>query len=201
MPRPFKLQVRRDRYLQDLDEIEKFYVSLVALVQPGQAWAGEQWKLLMGTELIAINAFSCWEHFSHDVVTLALAQDTTALARTTGLSIPRKVTSDVAEALLTSRGYLEFKDTGKLIGDSKKWLAKNPFLTFAKADRDSIDDLKAIRNYIAHRSRHSRDAYHSLLKRGQVVGRPTPGDYLNTGGPTRMSGHFAHLKNVAAIIV
>jgi hypothetical protein len=83
--------------------------------------------------MLGVRTYSVWESFSHDVLILTLA-------------------ADMAEALLTARGYLEFKSVDDLKGRAKKWIGKgkSPFEKMSKADTDAADDLRVLRNFIVH---------------------------------------------------
>jgi hypothetical protein len=111
-------------------------VTTVAAV--GGTWAAHLWKAHAAFEMLAVRAYTAWESFSHDVLILTLAADTSELANETGLSIkPTRVTADMAEALLTARGYLEFRDVADLKGRARRWLgqARSPFARMQPADR------------------------------------------------------------------
>jgi hypothetical protein len=150
--------------------------------------------------MLAVRAYAAWESFSHDVLILTLAADTSELANETGLSIkPTRVTADMAEALLTARGYLEFRDVADLKGRARRWLgqARSPFERMQPAEIDAANDLRALRNFIVHRSRQSERTYEELLRKRRLGSAPLPGEYLYDGSPTRLHGHVEQLRLAA----
>jgi len=170
----------------------------------GGAWAASAWKVHALFELLAVRAYTAWESFSHDVLILTLAKDTTRLAQETGLSIkPKRVTADMAGALLTARGYLEFRDAADLKGRARRWLgqAQSPFENMQPADVNAADDLRELRNVIVHRSRQSEQKYRDLLRRRQVAAQTLPGEYLHDGNPTRLHGYVEQLRLAAGRLV
>jgi hypothetical protein len=154
MPRPQRIVQRRNEFVEDLDAIRQLADDVTVFGGADGEWTATAWKVYAEFEMLAVRAYTAWESFSHDVLILALAADTTQLAKDTGLSIkPKRITSDMAEALLTARGYLEFRDVGDLKGRARKWLVQSPFDQMQPADVDVADDLRVLRNFIEHRSR------------------------------------------------
>jgi hypothetical protein len=189
---------RRDRFVEAIDRLDTLVKDAAAF--RGGAWSSAAWKVDAFFEMLAVRANTEWESFAHDLLILELARDTTALAAETQLRIPPKVSFDLAEALLTARGYLEFRDVGQLRGQAKKWLVESPFEKLLPVDRDAMDDLRTIRNFIVHRSRQSEQTYAKLLaKRGQP--HALPGSFLLKGIPSRLETYLATLTAAAGRLI
>ena len=119
---------RRSEFLDSLTELEHLGSDALSFAQPGGPWASVQWRLGAVLEMLAVRAYTEWEGFSHQVLILSLARDTSKLAATTGLSLkPKRISADMAEALLTARRYIEFNSVDDLISKARLWLAASPF--------------------------------------------------------------------------
>jgi hypothetical protein len=200
MPRPPRIAQRRQEFVEDLDGVKNLADDVTTFAAVGGTWAAHLWKAHAAFEMLAVRAYAAWESFSHDVLILTLAADTSELANETGLSIkPTRVTADMAEALLTARGYLEFRDVADLKGRARRWLgqARSPFERMQPAEIDAANDLRALRNFIVHRSRQSERTYEELLRKRRLGSAPLPGEYLYDGSPTRLHGHVEQLRLAA----
>jgi hypothetical protein len=196
---------RREEFVEALQETQKLLADGASFTRSGNAWDGARWKLYALAEMLAVRTYSAWETFSHDLLILTLATNTSELAKTTELTIwPQRVSLDMAEALLTSTRYLEFRDVSDLRGRAKKWLVCSPFEAMHKGDIDAADDLRVLRNFVVHRSRQSEQAYRKLLpRRGVPVahGAPLPGEFLCAGSPSRLDGYLTTLVGAGARLV
>ncbi len=204
MPRARRIVQRRQEFVEDLDGVRAIADDVTTFGAVGGPWATHLWKTHAAFEMLAVRAYTAWESFSHDVLILTLATDTRELATETGLSIkPTRVTADMAEALLTARGYLEFRDVGDLKGRARKWLgqARSPFERMQLADVDAANELRVLRNFIVHRSRQSEQTYEELLLRRKVTSAPLVGEYLRDGNPTRLHQHVEQLRLAAGRLV
>jgi hypothetical protein len=151
--------------------------------------------------MIGVRAYTEWESFAQRVLILSLAKDTSRLAGTTEFTLARSVTADTADALLTSRGYLEFRDVERLRSEARKWLVASPFERLTSADRGAIDDLRAIRNFVIHRSRQSDQAYRRRFSKTGTAHPPMPGEMLVSGTPSRLSTYLATLTDASRRLV
>lgn len=201
--RPSELLRRRRAFQQQIDEIGVLVDDFVLLAEGSGPWAGARWKVFLGFEMLAVRSYTLWEELTHDVLILSLAMDTSELAKSTGLRLrPVRVSADMAEAILTARGYLEFRDIERLKGDARRWLVASPFDALTKADSAAADELRTLRNYIVHRSRQSAQAYEKLLMKNAVpLPLPTPGEFLARGTPPRLRGHALALSAAAQRLV
>ena len=204
MPRPRRIVQRRNEFVEDLEVIRALADEVSGFAAAAGRWVATAWKAHATFEMLAVRAYTAWESFAHDVLILTLANDTTQLAQETGLSIkPTRVTADMAEALLTARGYLEFRDVDQLKGQARNWLgqAQSPFEQLVDVDKGAADDLRALRNFIVHRSRQSEQKYEKLLGKHHVVTGPLPGEFLYDGNPTRLHGYVVQLRLAAGRLV
>ncbi len=107
-----------------------------------------------------------WEEVVDDDFVDALNRDTTAYAKHVGIDLPKNLSRDVCFGLLVGDGYLDFRDTGDIIGKARKVLvpANNPFTYLTKTVRKSIDQFYILRNYLSHRSKRAYHSYRALLE-------------------------------------
>jgi len=185
-----KIVLRRAKFVQSLEDLRLIAADAAGFAAPPGPWAGAAWKHHMLLELLAVRVYTEWEGFTHDLFILHLAKDTSQLAAETGLAIrPQQITTDMAEALLTARGYLEFKGIDDLKGKARKWLTNSPFDRLERTDEKAANALQDVRNFVVHRSRQSARKYEKLVG----TPAPRPGEFLGTGSPTRLDGFIATL--------
>jgi hypothetical protein len=196
-----KLKRRQAEFQQVLDEIRTVASDLQTALGRRALWGQHQWRGYMVAEGLLTRAFTEWEDFSARVIVLTLSKNTSKLASTTGLSVPTRVTEDLAEALLTARHYLDFRGAGDLKGQARKWLVQSPFDGLTNAHVSTLDDMKNIRNYVAHRSRQSLAGYHQVLSAACVPNHTPPGEFLSQQSPTRLDTYLAELLGMGTIIV
>lgn len=197
-----KLSRRKAEFQQAVEEIRTVATDVQIALGRRALWGQHQWRGYMVAEGLLAHAFTEWEDFSARVVVLTLSKDTTRLATTTGLNIPKRVAEDLAEALLTTRHYLDFRGARDLKGTAKKWLVQSPFAGLTGSHISTLDDMKFIRNYVAHRSRQSLAAYQNVLERaGEPDKNTPPGRFLSQQSPTRLVKYLDSLLAVGNIIV
>jgi len=161
MPRPSYKQIAHKDFEDAIDDLLIQEADLVTLASG--FWLEQHWKVeWMGT-MLAVSAYSEWERFTENLIYAHLCQDTSQLAATLGLNLPRQMSRDICEAMLTSRGYLEFRNTGDLIGYCRRWLVSSPFELLTADQRQSIDRLRLLRNHIVHKSRHSQASLRNVF--------------------------------------
>ena len=153
MPRPSYKQIAHNDFKYAIDVLLTQEADLMTLASG--FWLDQQWNLDWMATMLAVSAYSEWERFTENLIYAHLCHDTSQLAATLGLNLPRQMSRDICEAMLTSRGYLEFRNTSDLIGYCRRWLVSSPFDLLTAAQRQSIDRLRLLRNHIVHKSRHS----------------------------------------------
>ena len=117
-------------------------------------------------EGIALVLAGYWEEVVDEDFVDGLNRDTTAYAGQVGIELPRNLSRDICFGLLVGDGYLDFKNTGQLVGRAKKVIvvANNPFTHLTKTVRKSIDQFYVLRNHLSHRSNRSSRAYRRMLE-------------------------------------
>ena len=167
MPRPSYKQIAHNDFEEAIDVLLTQEADLMTLASG--FWLEQHWKVEWMTTMLAVSAYSEWERFIENLIYAHLCHDTSQLAATLGLNLPRKMSRDICEAMLTSRGYLEFRSTSDLIGYCRRWLVSSPFDLLTAAQRQSIDQLRLLRNHIVHKSRHSEASLRNVLGNTNVA--------------------------------
>ena len=126
-----------------------------------------------------------WEEVVDEDFVDALNRDTSSYAKRMGVELPKNLSRDICFGLLVGDGYLDFRDTGEIVGRSKKVLvtAYNPFVHLTTTVRKSIDEFYVLRNYLAHRSKRAHRAYRAMLEKDFHYRRVVrPGVFLRAEG-------------------
>ena len=106
-----------------------------------------------------------------DTLVGALNNDTSTLSTRTGFSLPKHLTDEVCRFLVTGRGYFDFKGRDGLIKTLKQYLPDDHYLVevVSKAGyRNSLELRSAARNYAAHESQQSKDAFKKATGQDRV---------------------------------
>jgi len=167
MPRPSYKQIAHKKFEDKIDILLTQETDLITLASG--VWLEQHWKVEWMATMLAVSAYSEWERFTEYLIYAHLCHDTSQLAATLGLNLPRQMSRDICEAMLTSRGYLEFRSTSDLIGYCRRWLVSSPFDLLTAAQRQSIDQLRLLRNHIVHKSRHSEASLRNVLGNTNVA--------------------------------
>src|SRR6266545_3378242 len=142
-------------------------------------------------EMLAVSAVTAWSDFAEDIFYGSINRDSSALAKTVGLALPKHLALPLCEALFTTRGYLDLGDVGNLKGTAKKYVgAAHPFKGIQSATSQAIDRLIAVRNFIVHGSRVARATYlNKVLKPKSIRNLVAPGRFLmaKESGRTRLA--------------
>ena len=132
-------------------------------------------------ESVLLRLCANWERFVDDHLVCCVNRDHRKLSEFLGVPVPDHPGKDLCYALVFGDGYRDFPSFGKLKGFSKKVLPdeSNPFLEVSKATSARIDEVYAIRNYLAHYSYRSRRALLSMYKKKHRMTRfLEPGQFL-----------------------
>jgi hypothetical protein len=155
-------------------------------------------------ELLAVNLVTAWSDFVEDIVYALVNRNSSVLAATLDLDLPRHLTLPTCEAVFTTNGHFDIRDFGDLVGKAKRFIGpKHPFGSVSPADRKLINELTVLRNYVVHRSRVSRNRYISqVLQVEGIQAVITPGRLLlNTqNGATRLDKYLTALERAAKAI-
>lgn len=130
-------------------------------------------------EAFLVKHIAEWETFVLNIVIYCVAIDTRQISKFLDLELPKKLSYD--NASVNGLSYLSLKSFTDLKSISKKIIVEenNPFEQFKKKLLNQIVELYALRKYIAHKSRKSRN---NLIKmyadRHQITEFIVPGLFL-----------------------
>lgn len=136
-----------------------------------------------------------FENLMKNALVGAINNDSSTTSATLGITLPRHLSFDVCEFLVTGSGYFDFRGRDGLIKLLKKYVPETHYLVTTVQKpvyKDPIDRLVALRNYAAHSSLQSKKA--ALRAVGQTkIG--TAGSWLKSG--TRLSDLANSLKDLS----
>ncbi len=114
-------------------------------------------------EAFLVKHLAEWETFVLNIISYCVAIDTTQIAKYLDLELPRKLSFENATAIINGLSYFSITSSSELKGISKKIITEenNPFDQFQNKFLNQIDEVYALRNYVAHKSRKSKT---SLVK-------------------------------------
>lgn len=133
-------------------------------------------------EAFLVKHIAEWETFLHNIITYCIAIDPSQLAKHLDLELPKKFSFDSATAILHGINYLSITSSSELKKLAKKIITEenNPFEQFTSKWLNHIDEVYALRNYVAHKSRKSKS---NLLKmyanRYSINEFVSPGKFLS----------------------
>ncbi|WP_157976817.1 hypothetical protein [Taibaiella helva] len=122
-----------------------------------------------------------WELFCVNIMSFAIAQDTTKLSKYLNIKLPRKITIDNAHAIINGLNMFSIHSASELKKITSKIIVSrfNPFQQFLKPMLMPIDEAILIRNYIAHKSRASKNKLMMHYRKScQLISFVEPGEYL-----------------------
>jgi hypothetical protein len=132
-------------------------------------------------EAFLIKHVTEWEMLIQNILTYCIAIDTSALSQHLDLRLPKKMGFDNAHAILNGLNFISITNTGDLKGLAKKIIVEknNPFKNLENNILRNIDEAYVIRNYIAHKSKKSKQRLMKLYKeRYQITNFLEPGKFL-----------------------
>ncbi|MBM3239336.1 hypothetical protein FJZ31_23835 [Candidatus Poribacteria bacterium] len=100
MPRPSYKQIAHKKFEEAINVLLIQEADLMTLASG--VWLDQQWKVGWMATMLAVSAYSEWERFIENLIYAHLCQDTSQLAATLGLSLPRQMSQDICEVMLTS---------------------------------------------------------------------------------------------------
>lgn len=78
-----------------------------------------------------------------------------------GINLSKHITASEIERIIDDKGYnVTFPETGKMIGAANVWLAPvhaNYFTSLSASQKALLEAIRGIRNFLAHRSKSSKD--------------------------------------------
>ncbi|MEO1018931.1 MAG: hypothetical protein AAFY56_14740 [Pseudomonadota bacterium] len=151
-------------------------------------------------ESVLLRLCANWERFVDDHLVCCVNRDHAKLSEFLGVTIPAHPSKDLCYALIFGDGYRDFPSFGKLKGFSKKILVEtsNPFLEVSKTTSARIDEVYAIRNYLAHYSFRSRRALLAMYKKKYEMTRfLEPGQFLLAYSGDRLWKYFRAFESAS----
>ena len=188
----------RDRYIESLDHIDAAYGKIKGMVgRHGRLTFPDVYKL---TEGLFLNSWTYWEAFLRDVIWNDLATDTGGRLLK-DMSIKGNKTNGpyrLAELILNHPDspdrFVEWSDYSMVQKRANSFLASGHRFTVAPPQLPDINQLKRIRNAIAHKSDRAWDSFISMVK-----GPPFSLTPLQTRGLT--PGRFLYAHSWGAVTV
>lgn len=114
-------------------------------------------------EAFLVKHLAEWETFIINIIVYSVAIDTNQVSKFLDLELSKKISFENATAVVNGLSYLSITSSSELKGLAKKIITEknNPFEQFQMKFLNQIDEAYALRNYVAHKSRKSKN---SLLK-------------------------------------
>jgi hypothetical protein len=132
-------------------------------------------------EAFLLRVVTRWEYLIEKDILISVNHDSSKYANYLGLVLPKHLSMDECEAIITGHRYLDFKSVGDVKSFGKKYLVPefNPFTAITTNNSKIIDELIIMRNYLAHYSNYSRRTYYNYMRKKLKYSRvPEPGIYL-----------------------
>jgi cupin superfamily acireductone dioxygenase involved in methionine salvage len=147
MPRKKSVRRSADDFKRRADEIATFLKDVeLKLTAQRVSWAYEYGILRLYRE---------FEAMMLDALVGAINNDTTTIAKSTGISFPKHLTDEVCKYLIVGDGYFDFKGRDGLLQTLRKYVPDDHYLvTAVKKDKykEALERLSALRNLAAHNS-------------------------------------------------
>jgi len=178
-------------FRQELQEIQDF-VKSASFSQSTDAYKSWVYSYAI------IRTYALFESFILKALTGAVNSDTQTTAANLGIRLPKHLTADVCEYLVTGGKYLNFKGRDGLIELLKKYLPNDHYLvrTCKKTNyRDALDQMVALRNFAAH---HSDQSKRSAMRVLGLQRLSSAGAWLKCDG--RLASILNSLSDLAAEI-
>jgi hypothetical protein len=117
-------------------------------------------------EAFLLRACSRWERFVEEQLVACVNRFPERLGEHLAAEIPPHPSKELCRVLLFGNGYRNIKKCSDLKKFAKKVLpdGRNPFENIKDNDSKLIDDAFEVRNYLSHRSHHSRRTLSKIYK-------------------------------------
>jgi hypothetical protein len=157
--------------------------------------------------MTAVELHGIWERYVEKRIVAGLNHDSSHFISEEAISGVAHVTVGLASFIVRGGNkYFDFRSMADLIGKTDRWLGsgeKNPFRSLPLNDRNYIDVLAAIRNFITHRSDAAWSTYRAKLKSVYgILYAPEPDEFLNAKDNRAVSParYQSRLKGLATVI-
>jgi hypothetical protein len=134
---------------------------------------------ILDTSVLRLSAL--WEMLVHRDLLSCVNRDSSALAKSLGLRLPKHLSRDLCEGVLFGTRYLDLRSVREVQLFAKRHLTArcNVFAHIPSGAAKQIDNFFVIRNLVSHYSSFAERSYLRMLKTeyGFERGR-APGDFL-----------------------
>ena len=140
-------------------------------------------------EAFLLRACSRWEGFVEEQLVVCVNRHPGRLAEFLEAEIPPHPSKSLCRVLLFGPGYRNAKKCSDLKGFAKKVLpvGNNPFDKITPSDARRIDEAFEVRNFLSHRSQHSRRALLKIYQQNYSLKNfREPGQFLAADGGKRL---------------
>ena len=140
-------------------------------------------------EAFLLRACSRWERFVEEQLVACVNRFPGQLGEYLAAEIPSHPSKELCRVLLFGNGYRNIKKCSELKKFAKKVLpeASNPFAKIKPDDAKRIDDAFEVRNYLSHRSHHSRRTLAKIYETNYGLKNfREPGQFLVADGGARL---------------
>jgi hypothetical protein len=177
MARKFDLKKLKREAIKELDDAK----GIVAKVEKNtNEYIFARWVCRM----VAVDIYESWENYVENRLAAGLNHAPEHFLETHDVKGVKNISSGFAYYIVRGGGrFFDFRSVAELVRKGNEWLGKqtNPFLKLSKAQREYIDALAAIRNYVSHGSDAANRAYRWHLKKLYGIQYAmTPGEFLLT---------------------
>jgi hypothetical protein len=134
---------------------------------------------ILDTSVLRLSAL--WEMLVHRDLVSCVNRDSSALAKSLGLRLPKHLSRDLCEGVLFGTRYLDFRSVRELQQFAKRHLTTraNLFTHIPPGASQHIDSFFIIRNLVSHYSSFAERSYVRMLKTEYGFERSrAPGDFL-----------------------
>lgn len=179
MARKTDLDKLRIKSSQDVDTLTERFKEFEETL-PSEKYLLRRWA----AEMSIVELHAIWERFAEERLVIALNHKPAYFIEENSVKGTDIISKGLAHVLVKgNQSYFDFRSMDDLIKKGNKLLGNtnNPFLSLPKnPDRNYLDTLSAIRNYIVHRSQTSQKSYKKALKDSfNISSSPEPSEFLN----------------------
>lgn len=178
MAKRTNISILRLTAIQELDNLEKRFGEFE------KTFLDSQYYLLRWVSSMAIvELHSIWERYAENRLIYSLNNHPTVFIEKNGIKGISAIPKGLSCIIVRGSGkYFDFRSVDDLIKKGNNLLeANNPFRSLKRThERNYLDTISSIRNYVVHKSRSSQKTYKDSLKASfSVKSVPDPDEFLN----------------------
>jgi len=132
-------------------------------------------------ENVLIKVCAKWEKLIDEILIYKFSKDTSKFCESVGVRIKKAITRDLSLSIVIGNRFFDFKDIGDLIKKAGHYLTttNNIFKNITATEKNKIEEIYFIRNYLSHYSHKSKKSLWSMYKKTYKMKRfKEPGDFL-----------------------